>query len=392
MFLPIGDTPNPKRFTPYVNYSLIALNVVLYLFVSLPASFQQPDPSSAQFLEYIGFLQTLMGTNLAPEALAAHISAYDVFIYTHGFKPAQPELTDLFFSLFLHGGFGHLAGNMLFLWIYGDNVEHRLGRIPYLIIYMAWGILATLSYTLLSLDSPAPLVGASGAISGVLGYYFILFPKNQVKVFVFFFPFIMNVILVPARLVLGVYLVLENIVPALLGPGSSVAYGAHIGGFVFGLAFALGGEKWTRPAHKPFRKPKPKANTPSIKEPLQNLRVKLGELDDSRIIEALGMCSPEDFKQLSALECATLSELLLRQGLESSAFSLIKRSLQMFSNGTPEELAQLYLSFGRMRLTQDQETMAYQHLLTALEQDPSDELRNEIITALNKIDVYKRRN
>ena len=100
----------------------------------------------------------------------------------------------------------HLFGNMLFLWIYGDNVEYRLGRLAFLLWYLATGVAATLFFAVFALDSTVPLVGASGAISGVLGFYFLWFPRNTVRLFVFLFPFFMNVVAVPARIVLGVYL------------------------------------------------------------------------------------------------------------------------------------------------------------------------------------------
>ena len=257
MFLPIGDTPNPKRFTPYVNYGLLAINIAVYLFISLPLSMSTPDANATNLAEYLQYLLKSAPPGLSGEYLAPGITAYDLYLYAHGFKPAAPELTDLIYSLFLHGDFLHLAGNMLFLWIYGDNVEHRLGRWPYLLAYLAWGAIASICYSFFAGNSETPLVGASGAISGVLGFYFVLFPRNKVKVLVLFFPFIMRVFLVPARIVLGVYLILENVFPALLSSGSSVAYGAHIGGFIFGLGFAVGGKKWIwSPKSKPWAKKK----------------------------------------------------------------------------------------------------------------------------------------
>ena len=238
MFLPIGDTPNPRSFTPFVNYTLILTNIVIYFAVSLPMTMTAPDAGASDLSEYLQYLLRFAPGGFSAQDMAPHINAYDVYVYAHGYKPAAPEFTDLFSSLFLHGGFGHLAGNMLFLWIYGDNVEHRLGRWQYLLSYLAWGLIATLCYGLVSSAPEAPLVGASGAISGVLGYYFIFFPHNKVKVLIFLFPFFMKVILVPTRIVLSIYLVLENVLPAIFSAASSVAYGAHIGGFVAGLALA----------------------------------------------------------------------------------------------------------------------------------------------------------
>jgi membrane associated rhomboid family serine protease len=169
------------------------------------------------------------------------VTAYDLFVFDHGFRPAAGEVVDLFTSMFLHGGFMHLFGNMLFLWIYGDNVEYRLGRVKYLLAYLATGAAATLFYTLLAPGSTLPLVGASGAISGVLGFYFLWFPKNVVRALVFLFPILMRVFEIPARIVLGVYLVVDNLLPMLFTigqAGGGVAHGAHIGGFLAGLAAA----------------------------------------------------------------------------------------------------------------------------------------------------------
>ncbi|MCA9566851.1 MAG: rhomboid family intramembrane serine protease, partial [Myxococcales bacterium] len=128
--------------------------------------------------------------------------------------------------------------NLLFLWIFGDNVEARLGSVPFLLFYLVCGAAATGLYALLAGPSLVPLVGASGAISGVLGAYLLWFPHNRVKLFVGLWPIWLDIILVPAWVVLGSYLVLDNVLPLLLGAGGNVAYGAHVGGFLAGLAVA----------------------------------------------------------------------------------------------------------------------------------------------------------
>jgi membrane associated rhomboid family serine protease len=148
--------------------------------------------------------------------------------------------------MFLHGGWMHLAGNMLFLYIFGNNVEARLGSVPYLLVYLLTGVTATLFFAAFAPGSQIPLVGASGAISGVLGCYFLWFPRNRVKTFIFLFPFLMTTVLLPARLVLGVYLILDNLLPFIIngGAGAGVAHGAHIGGFLGGLGLAYGFDRW----------------------------------------------------------------------------------------------------------------------------------------------------
>ncbi len=237
MFLPIGDTPNPRE-TPYANYLLIGANVAVFLLISLPLIFSPPDPRDPLLSEY---LQALASRGLIPtQAFIAQLSAYDLFIFRHGFRPSTPSIVTLLTSLFLHGSWPHLAGNMLFLWIFGDNVEHRLGQGAYLVVYLATGVASVLFFAAFAPNSSLPLVGASGAISGVIGCYFLWFPRNQVKVFIFLFPFIMNTFLIPARLVLGFFLLVDNLLPFLLTPGggTGVAHGAHIGGFLAGMGVA----------------------------------------------------------------------------------------------------------------------------------------------------------
>src|SRR5512140_506435 len=136
MFLPLSDSPNPGG-RPYVTYALIAANVLVYLGISLPMSFQPPDPSDPALRAYLLFLRDLLPPNVSLYDVLHQISAYSVFVFEHGYKPGAPSVVDLFTSLFLHSGLMHLVGNMLFLWIYGDNVEYKLGRVPFLLSYLA---------------------------------------------------------------------------------------------------------------------------------------------------------------------------------------------------------------------------------------------------------------
>lgn len=147
----------------------------------------------------------------------------------------------LFTSLFLHGGWSHLLGNMVFLWIFGDNVEDRLGRALYGLLYLAFGLTATAAHVLLSGDSPTPTIGASGAISGVLGAYLVFYPRAQVLTLVPIF-IIASLQELPALLFLGVWFLMQ-LIPGFLslgdGAGGGVAWWAHVGGFVAGAAAAL---------------------------------------------------------------------------------------------------------------------------------------------------------
>ncbi len=249
LFLPIGDEPNPPG-TPYVNYGLIAANVVVYVLISLPLSLTAADPQDPRVQEYM----SAIGENLPP---GMSISAYDLVVFSYGYRVTEPSLLTLFTAMFLHGGLMHLLGNMLFLWIYGDNVEHRLGPVKYLFWYLATGIAATLFYAFFAGGSSLPLVGASGAISGVLGFYFLWFPRNRVRLWFFLFPFFSRIILLRSRLVLGFYLILANIFPFLLSQGAGgggVAHGVHIGGFLAGALVAwVAGQRAVRSRPAEYR-------------------------------------------------------------------------------------------------------------------------------------------
>ncbi|MHC4551024.1 MAG: rhomboid family intramembrane serine protease [Planctomycetota bacterium] len=250
MFIPLGDHPNPPK-PQWVTRILLATNLAIYLFVSLPLSGEAvteedwADPANRQ-----AFQDLLQRTGVSYEDLDANpaqravwlrkINRYALFTQSYGYKPGRPGLLTLLFCMFLHADFWHIAGNMLFLWIFGDNVEWRLGRPGYLAAYLVTGIVATLSFSAFAGDSVVPLIGASGAISGVLGLYLVWFPHNQIRVLVFlFFIFFVHV---RAIWVLLMYLVIDNLLPFLAQQqvgGGGVAYGAHLGGFVAGMGGAL---------------------------------------------------------------------------------------------------------------------------------------------------------
>ena len=240
MFLPIGDAPNPKG-VPIVTYALIAANVAAFLLLNVPLDSRRADVRSPEFREYVEVMSRELQGRVDVRELVARTSAYDVFSFEHGYRPASPQLPDLFTCMFLHGSFMHLFGNMLFLWIYGDNVERRLGPFAYLLWYLATGVAATLTHALMFSSSEMPLVGASGAISGVLGFYFVWFPRNVVRMLAFLPPFLLQVFEIPARWVLGMYLVIDNLLPIFVSAQGGVAHGAHIGGF---LAGGLGRGSW----------------------------------------------------------------------------------------------------------------------------------------------------
>jgi membrane associated rhomboid family serine protease len=383
MFLPIGDTPNP-RGVPYVNYLLIGVNVAVFLLVSLPLTFTRPDlndPLLFEFLRVVG-----ARGNIPAQEILQQLSAYDLFIFRYGYRPSDPSLTTLFTAMFLHGGWLHLVGNMLFLWIYGDNVENRLGRLGYLLAYLGSGVAATLFFAIFVPGSDVPMVGASGAISGILGFYYLWFPRNQVKVFIFLFPFIMNTFLLPARLVLGLYLLLDNLIPFLVNGGAAtgVAHGAHIGGFVAGLALAFGIDRLpTRQAVRQERKAAARETTaPEGASPEAVARsLRQGEPEKAARLYFL----LESREQLAAEDILAIGEFLLESRLYDAALSVFRRFLA--ERPADPEIDRAYLGAGKALVHQPRSAVAaYQYFLAALDAARSDEVADEARMHLRAIE------
>jgi membrane associated rhomboid family serine protease len=247
MVLPVHDD-NPTRRPALVTLALVAVNVVVFL-VSPFAGHVVGTPNAAEQCRVLSFLDEFAAkpqellTNKAEEVAATGqvVGAPG----REGCVVTTPEYTKTpFFSvltaMFVHGGWLHLLGNMLFLWVFGNNVEDRLGRLRYLGFYLLCGYLSTYGFALLTPSSTQPLVGASGAIAGVLGAYLVLFPRAKVLsllTFLFFLP-----VRLPAWLVLGSWFVLQYVY--FRGGGlaeGGVAYGAHVIGFLVGLALV-----WSR--------------------------------------------------------------------------------------------------------------------------------------------------
>lgn len=222
--IPLRDL-NPTRTFPIFTILLIAANVVIFLYqATLPA------PLERQFVFQFGMIPNRLGHELG--------------------NPAAPLLGvgTVFTSMFLHGGFLHLLGNMWFLWIFGDNIEDRLGHFRYLVFYLLCGVGAALAHFLTDSRSMIPTVGASGAISGVLGAYLVLFPGRKVITLIPLVVFFFTVEL-PAVVLLGWWFAIQflNGFAALSGPGGpGVAWWAHIGGFVLGLILVRAFEPRTR--------------------------------------------------------------------------------------------------------------------------------------------------
>lgn len=203
--MPLGDDNSQRKTVPVITYALIILNILVFL---------------------------------------AELSGGDAFVEKWSFVPSRflahpaAEFPTLFTSMFMHGGFGHIAGNMLYLWIFGDNVEDRLGKIPYLLFYLACGIAATFAQLAFNTESSVPNLGASGAIAGVLGAYILMYPGERVRVLLG-----STITQLPSLIVIGFWFILQFIsgVGTLGSSGETggVAYMAHIGGFLAGLVLAL---------------------------------------------------------------------------------------------------------------------------------------------------------
>lgn len=206
MFIPIGDTPNDSRRVPWMNYTLIGVNVLIFF-----------------------WLKATTGPG-----------GYDKVLLHWGYTPLDGGILNLFSCMFLHGDILHLFGNMLYLYIFGDNIEARLGPVGFLAAYLATGVVATLAFAGFNADSVVPLVGASGAISGVQGLYFVACPRHKVKLLLWIYWYI-NVFYWNARWVMLLFLVTQDVI-GLLAAGSrvgGVAHLAHLGGFGAGVLLML---------------------------------------------------------------------------------------------------------------------------------------------------------
>lgn len=228
--LPIRDH-NPSETTPFVTFILMGVNILVFIIMALTATTDQ---------------------------------AIEDIYYTYGMVPAlisQGEgLAGMVTSIFIHAGFMHLAGNMLFLWIFGDNLEDRMGRLGFVIFYFACGIGANLAQFAIEPGSAVATVGASGAIAGVMGGYILLFPKAKVDIFIYFI-IIFRILPLPAWIMLGVWFGLQ-LFNTIAGTDAGVAYMAHAGGFVIGAILTLpvflrlgGTDFWHRTDYHPDHPP-----------------------------------------------------------------------------------------------------------------------------------------
>jgi len=256
MLFPIGDDNRGRTITPIVNYVLIAVNVLVFVFLQGLGS---NDKFTYAYSTVPG--EILTGKDIVTRtASVQHFTGQTIEV--PGLQPTPvPVYLTLITSMFMHGGIAHIFGNMLFLFIFGDNIEDRLGHLRYLLYYLVCGIIAGLSHvyaTAIFASGDAstllvPSLGASGAISGVLGGYILLFPTNRVTVLLSWF-----ITQVPAFVAIGLWFVFQLISGlGVLGSGSQaggVAYAAHIGGFIAGLALIKVFEIGRRPPDRYYER------------------------------------------------------------------------------------------------------------------------------------------
>jgi membrane associated rhomboid family serine protease len=234
MLLPIGDDKTGRQTTPYVNYLIIAINIVVFLI-----ELSQGD----SFINGYAAIpyEITHGVDLVGRVAVRGVPGAVIPEY----PGPHPIYLTLLTSMFMHGGWLHIGGNMLFLWIFGDNVEDDFGHLKYLIFYLICGFAASFAQIALDPDSVVPSLGASGAIAGVLGSYLIMFPRNRVRAIVFL-GFIFTIVSLPAFIVIGLWIVTQLFSQfaaisshSAQTAGGGVAYMAHIGGFFSGLVLTF---------------------------------------------------------------------------------------------------------------------------------------------------------
>jgi membrane associated rhomboid family serine protease len=197
LIFPIGDSRKRRSF-PILTIALILANIIVFIY----QIYQHPVELIRRF----------------------------------GFIPADPSLYSAFTSMFIHGDLGHLLGNLWYLWIFGDNVEDKLGKLKYMLLYLLAGFAAAFLHYITNLGSVVPAVGASGAISGILGAYLVMFPDVKINIWIRF-----GIAQIPAYILIGIWFIVQLIMGAyafITSPGGGIAFFAHIGGFIFGSVVA----------------------------------------------------------------------------------------------------------------------------------------------------------
>jgi len=225
---PISDGELKTRTRPYVNVSVIVICTAVFIYQLTMGSFDE-----FRFIYRFGVI---------PAELTSG-NEYERYLVADGYidiASPLPTWATMFSSMFMHGGWMHFLGNVWFLWIFGDNIEDKFGHFKYLLFYLAAGVIAVWLFVAFNADSQIPLIGASGAIAGVLGAYLVLFPLSRVRSLLILFIFI-SFVRVPAFILLGIWFISQfffGLGSLAVDDGNGIAYWAHVGGFIFGVVVA----------------------------------------------------------------------------------------------------------------------------------------------------------
>jgi membrane associated rhomboid family serine protease len=390
MLIPIGDE-NYGDKKPVLNYILIGLNVAVYLFVTLPAS----------------------------------VESYNGVVLAYGVDPGKMSLMTFITSMFLHGGLFHLIGNMLFLYVFGDNIERKLGHVGYFFFYMGTGIAAGLAFGLTG-EPGIPAIGASGAVSGVLGAYIFFFKNNKIKVFYWFFFFI-GTFHITAIWGLGIWIGID-ILRAMAEQGDSVgagvAYMAHIGGFAAGLltAYALylfgiarPGERpassrhvgwdhvtaqdWRgrstswKPGHRATRRePRPASSIPvKMRSPESSVSEITGLVDSEDFMALAAACRKARFYFGSGALPPELEEKIARRALAEGRFLIAADSFSglVKNHGASPNLGYYHAMLGIIHADHlDNFALARQHLKKAFELENEQKLLSQVESHIEALDAF----
>jgi membrane associated rhomboid family serine protease len=233
--IPLSDANGYHQIRPYVTWTLIFFNAFIFAFQILFAD-------TTTFFYTFGMVPSELTQGLSYRFLESPQGLLDI-------ETPFPTWGTLISSIFIHGGFLHFGSNMLYLWIFGDNIENWLGHSKFLIVYLVFGLAGSGAHVMADANGTIPVIGASGAIAGVLGAYFVLFPRNRVNTLVMFY--FITIARIPAVFVLGGWFVLQlfsGLGSLATGASSGVAYWAHVGGFVAGLLVAYLGKRFFPPS------------------------------------------------------------------------------------------------------------------------------------------------
>jgi membrane associated rhomboid family serine protease len=219
---PLQDE-NPTELVPFVTVALIVVNVAVWLLVQHAGT-------------GMGFVESLCVYGAIPGEITGRIASGQILRLGDAYcRVGGLSGSTLITSMFLHGSWMHLIGNMWFLWVFGNNIEDSMGHLRFIVFYLLTGLLASAAHIAASFSSGVPMVGASGAISGIMGAYLILYPRVRVLTLIFLFYFA-RIVALPAVALLGLWFVFQLLQGSLVGAGAGVAFWAHIGGFVAGVA------------------------------------------------------------------------------------------------------------------------------------------------------------